>query len=50
MFKVLIMSMNYVTWTKWQLLAIASGVLLGWTACDLWKEAYDDARKGGAVA
>lgn len=50
MFKNLFMCMDYVTWTKWQLLGIISGVALGWCACDVWKEWYRDAKEGGAVA
>ena len=50
MFKNLLMVMDYGTYFMWQLLGIASGIALGWCACDLWQNAYDDARKGGAVA
>ena len=49
MFKNLILMMDYVTFTKWQLVAIASGALLGWT-CSKWEQAYREAKDAGAVA
>jgi len=50
MFKNLWMIMDYATYAKWQIVGIASGIALGWMACDVWKHAYDDAKEGGAVA
>lgn len=50
MFKNLWMVMDYATYAKWQIVGIASGIALGWMACDVWKHAYDDAKEGGAVA
>lgn len=50
MFSKLLLCIDYATWCKWQLLGIVSGAALGWCLCDLWQGAYDDARKGGAVA
>ena len=49
MFKNLFMAMDYATFMKWQLLAIASGVLLGW-ACKQWEQDYKEAREAGVVA
>ncbi len=49
MWKNLWMAMDYGTFMKWQLLAIASGAFLGWV-CKSWEEAYIEAREAGAVA
>ena len=49
MIKNLFMMMDYGTFIKWKLLAIASGVGLGW-CCAKWQEAYNEARDAGAVA
>ena len=49
MFKNLFMMMDYVTFMKWQALAIVSGIGLGYVA-KAWQDAYDEARQAGAVA
>jgi len=41
--------MNYGTYVKWQLLAVASGMVLGWV-CKKWEEDYKEAREAGVVA
>ena len=52
MYKNLYMVMNYATFTKWMLVAMASGALTvaSWWMMDKWMDAYNEARKDGAVA
>ena len=52
MFKNLFMTMDYVTFMKWQFAAMASGAaLIGtWWLCSKWEKAYEDARNEGVVA
>lgn len=41
--------MNWKWYTGTQLVAILSGMFLGW-ACNEWHKAYEEAREAGAVA
>ena len=52
MYKNLYMVMNYATFTKLMLLAMASGALTvaSWWMMDKWLDAYKEAREDGAVA
>lgn len=52
MYKNLYMVMNYATFMKWMLVAMASGAMTvgSWWLMDKWVKAYEDARKDGAVA
>ena len=50
MFKNLWYVMNDTTYAKWQALAIASGIGIGWVMCDLWKSWSEEARDAGAIA
>ena len=49
MFKNLVLMCDYVTFMKWQALAIASGCFLGW-ACKEWCDAYAEAKEAGVVS
>lgn len=52
MYKNMYLIMNYMTFTKWMLLAMASGAACvgSMWLCEKWAKAYEDARKDGAVA
>ena len=52
MYKGMYVMMNYATFTKWMLVAMASGALTvgSWWLFDKFVKAYEDARKDGAVA
>lgn len=50
MLKNLIVTMDYVTWYKWQLVATAVGAGIGWAMCNWWRDAFNEARDAGAVA
>lgn len=52
MYKNLYMVMNYTTFTKWMLVAMASGMLTvgSWWFLEKWAKAYKEAQDAGAVA
>ena len=46
MFKGLVVTMNYVTFMKWQWAAMATGA---WWLASKWQQAYKEAQEAGAV-
>ena len=52
MYKGMYMFMSYGTFTKWMLVAMASGAMTvaSWWLMDKWVKMYNEAREDGAVA
>lgn len=51
MFKGLVVTMNYVTFMKWQWAAMATGagIVATWWLSSKWQQAYKEAQEAGAV-